>query len=55
MRGEWKKRKEKCMDFLEQLADGMEKKPKEVIKILDLDTDEINGIGAVMPPKYDVA
>lgn len=53
MRGEWKKRREKCVDFLEQLADGMEKKSKEVVKILDLDTDEMNG--AVMPPKYDVA
>lgn len=52
MRGEWKKRKEKCIDFVDQLADGMEKKPKEVIKILDLDMDEMNG--AVMPPKYDV-
>lgn len=50
MRSEWVKRKNKCMDFVDQLADGMEKKPKEVVKILDLDTDEAEG--AVMPPKY---
>ena len=50
IRDEWKKRKEKCMDFIEQLADGMEKKPKDVFKLLCLETDEMEG--AVMPAKY---
>jgi hypothetical protein len=53
MRGEWKKRKDMCMDFVDKLADGMEKKPKEIIKLLDIDTDEMNA--AVMPPKYNVS
>lgn len=50
MRLHWKKRKEKCSDFIDCLADGMEKKPKEVIKLLDLETDEM--VGVVMPPKH---
>ena len=49
MRDEWKKRKEKCMDFVEQLADGMEKKVKDVIKLLELETDEMEGVK--IPPK----
>jgi predicted transcriptional regulator len=48
MRDIWKKRREQCNDFIEQLADGMEKKPKEVIKLLELEMD-----GDIqMPPKY---
>jgi DNA-binding transcriptional regulator GbsR (MarR family) len=50
MRVEWKKSKEKCMDFIELLADGMEKKPKEVIKLLEIETDEMMGVK--MPPKH---
>jgi len=50
MRLEWKKRQEKCADFVDQLADGLEKKPKEVIKLLDLETDEM--VGVTMPPKH---
>jgi DNA-binding transcriptional regulator GbsR (MarR family) len=50
MRGEWRKRKEQCTDFIDMLADGMEKKPKEVIKLLEIETDEI--IGVEMPPKH---
>jgi 26S proteasome regulatory subunit (ATPase 3-interacting protein) len=50
MRDEWKKRKTKCMDFVDQLADGMEKKPKDVIKLLDLETDEMEKV--TMPPKH---
>jgi DNA-binding transcriptional regulator GbsR (MarR family) len=50
MRVEWKKSKEKCMDFIELLADGMEKKPKEVIKLLEIETDEMEGVK--MPPKH---
>ena len=49
MRDEWKSRKQKCMDFVEQLADGMEKKPKDVIKVLEIETDEMERV--VMPPK----
>ena len=50
MREEWKKRKEKCVDLIEQLADGMEKKPKDILKLLDLEMD-----GDVkMPPKHVV-
>ena len=52
MRGAWKKRKEKCMDFVEQLADGLEKKVKDVVKLLELETDE--AVGAKLPPKYDI-
>ena len=52
MRDEWKKRKDKCVDVVELLADGMDKKPKAVWQLLDLETDE--QVNAVMPPKYDV-
>ncbi|KAL3938285.1 MAG: hypothetical protein SGBAC_006767 [Bacillariaceae sp.] len=52
MRGEWKKRKEKCNDFIECLADGMEKKAKVVIKLLELETDEDAGVK--MPPSYEI-
>ena len=38
------------MDFIDQLADGLEKKPKDVINILDIETDEM--YKAVMPPLY---
>ena len=37
MRTEWVKRKRIANDFVEQLADAMEKKPKEVLKLLELD------------------
>ena len=53
MRDEWKKRKEKNMDFIDQLADGLEKKPKDVIKLLDVITDESEGV--TMPPKYSLS
>jgi predicted transcriptional regulator len=52
MRIEWKNRKEKCMDFLDNLSDAMEKKPKDVIKMLELETDE--AMGVKLPPKVDV-
>lgn len=52
MRAEWKKRKDKCMDFVEMLADGMEKKPKDVMKLLDIESDESAGVA--LPPKKDV-
>jgi predicted transcriptional regulator len=50
MRDEWKKRRDKCMDFIDMLADGMEKKPKEVLKMLELETDEKEGVK--LPAKY---
>lgn len=53
MRDEWKKRKTKTMDFVDQLADGMEKPIKEVVKLLDLETDEMDGV--TMPPKHDIS
>ena len=42
MLGEFKSRKRKCMDFVENLADAMEKKVKDVTgeKVLCLETDE---------------
>ncbi len=49
MRGEWKARKEKCTDFLDNLADAMEKKPKEINKLLGIETDEMTGVK--LPPK----
>ena len=51
MRLQWKKRKEKCMDFVENMSEAMEKKPKEVVTLLQLETDEM--VGVTMPPKYD--
>ena len=44
MRTEWKSRKEKCMDFIDNLADAMEKRPKEVNKMLEIETDEMMGV-----------
>jgi hypothetical protein len=43
MLSEYKTRKRQCMDFVEQLADAMEKKVKDVTgeKVLALDTDEM--------------
>jgi len=44
MLSEYKARKRKCMDFVNDLADAMEKHPREVMnneKILGLDTDEM--------------
>ena len=40
------------MDFLDNLSDAMEKKPKDVIKMLELETDE--AMGVKLPPKVDV-
>jgi len=52
LRDEWKKRKTKCMDFVDQLADGMEKPVKDIVKLLQLETDEMEGV--MMPPKHDI-
>ncbi|GKY98348.1 hypothetical protein MPSEU_000792400 [Mayamaea pseudoterrestris] len=52
MRSEWKIRKDKCINFIDTLADCLEKCPKEVVKLLDLETDEM--VGVCMPPKHVV-
>lgn len=52
MRMEWKSRKEKCIDFIDNLSDAMEKKPKDIIKLLDIETDE--SVGAKLPPKHTI-
>jgi len=52
MRAEWTKRKNKCMDFVGNCADGMEKKPKECAKLMQIETDE--EVGSKMPEKYIV-
>jgi hypothetical protein len=52
MREEWRMQKEKWMDFIDMLADGMEKKIKDVVKLLELETDESEGVK--MPPKHVV-
>jgi len=49
MRMEWKARKEKCNDFIDNLADAMEKRLKDVHKTLDVVTDQMEGV--VLPPK----
>jgi len=46
----WKKRKELCMDFADKIAEAMEKKLKDAIKVLDIETDEAEGVK--MPLKY---
>ena len=40
-RDEWAKRKRQCRDVLENLADGLEKKIKDVEKMLEIETDEL--------------
>ena len=53
IRGEWKNRKEKCMDFVGQLADGLEKPMKDVVrKVLELATDEDAGVK--LPAKHEI-
>jgi hypothetical protein len=48
-REEWKRRKEKVKTFVENLSDAMEKKEKDVVKMLDIETDEM--VGTKLPPK----
>mmetsp|Transcript_2740 Transcript_2740/g.7323 ORF Transcript_2740/g.7323 Transcript_2740/m.7323 type:complete len:250 (+) Transcript_2740:443-1192(+) len=53
MRQEWITRKRKCMNFVDLLADGMEKKVKDVVhKVLELETDEAEN--ARLPPRHVV-
>ena len=51
-REEWKSRKEKTIIFVENLADAMEKKVKDVVKLLEIETDEM--VGVKIPPKHVV-
>lgn len=50
MRSEWKTRKDKCMDFLDRIADAMEKTMKDVCKLLDVESDEQAKV--TLPEKY---
>ena len=52
MRNEWKNRMVKCKDFVDTLSDAMEKKPKEIRSLLDIETDEMAGVQ--MPPKHSI-
>jgi len=52
MRQHWKTRKEKCKDCVDMIADAMEKKPKEVYALLDIQTDEMESV--TMPPKHQI-
>jgi hypothetical protein len=52
MRLEWKSRKEKCVDFVENFADAVEKKPKDIYKLLEVETDEMYGVK--IPPKQSL-
>ena len=52
MREVWRKRKLSCMDFVDNMADAMEKSRKDAIKVLDVETDEACVVK--LPPKYDV-
>lgn len=51
-REHWKSRKQKCHDFVDNLAEAMEKKPKDVYKLLDIETDEMEGV--TMPARYEI-
>jgi len=51
-REEWRKRKSKCMEFVAQMADAMERKLKDVSKTLGIETDEAEGV--VLPKKYEL-
>ena len=50
MRDLWKKRRDTCMDFVDLVADGMEKRNKDVIQMLEIATDEMEGVK--LPPKH---
>lgn len=53
MRNEWVERKRKCSYFLDELSDAMEEKPKEVMKLLKIETDEM--AGEQLPPKHIIS
>ena len=35
----WKKRRRNARDVIDKMADGFEKKPKMIIKMMDIETD----------------
>jgi 26S proteasome regulatory subunit (ATPase 3-interacting protein) len=41
---QWKQRKNKCQEILDTLSDAADKKPKQLIEELELETDEQHGI-----------
>lgn len=41
---EWKKRRRVCMEMVNQFAESMDKKPAEIIELIDLETDEQNNV-----------
>ena len=40
----WRKRRRLVMDAVDMMADGLEKKPKDVMKLVDVETDEAAGV-----------
>jgi len=44
MRTEWKGRKDKCNDLIDNLMDAMEQKLKNACEALDIVTDEMEGV-----------
>lgn len=42
--GQWKSRKNKCKEIIDQICEGMGKKPSELYEELDLETDENFGL-----------
>jgi len=53
LRSEWSKRKNKCMDFIDSLADAMEKKVKDTVGLLGVDSDEAEGVDITKVVKYE--
>lgn len=49
MNKEWRKRKRGCMEIIDMVSEGLEKKPKEFIEDLGLETDE--DLGLTCPKK----
>jgi hypothetical protein len=52
LRREWLRRKIMCSEFLEELMFGLEKKMKDVLGLVDIETDVMHG--AVLPAVYKV-
>ena len=50
---EWRVRKSKCMDFIDNLSDAMERKPSHVLKLLDIESDASAGLSS-LPSSYDL-
>ena len=51
-RKHWKDRKEKVMDLIDMMSDGMNKKVEDVIEICGLESDENEGVK--LPPPIDI-